>query len=567
MKIAGIELPEPLEEAVRSCRRHFIAVGVFSALINLLYLAPALYMLQVYDRVLTTGGTTTLVFITIGLAIALVTLAALDAIRSRLLVRAGAQLNAELSPKIVEQMLTRGGRENVQAMRDFDTVRQAVASPAIAALFDLPWVPIFIVVCFLLHFWIGFLAVATIIGLLLMARHNQQLTRPTIEEATQAMAISHSSEQAAALQSGTLRGLGMIEAMGNRQLALRALGIDAQARAQFVGSRYSATSRFVRMFVQSAALGLGALLAIAGSMSAGGIIAGSILLGRALQPIDGLINGWSILTSARAALDRLSTVLRQTMEADRIRTSLPTPEGRLGVEQVGVRARDGRAILFGVTFDIQPGEVLGVIGPSGSGKTTLAKVVAGANSPDVGVVRIDGAQRNDWDPDELGRYVGYLPQEPSLFEGTIKENIARFADGQELDLDAKVIKAAKLAGVHEMILRMPQGYDTMLGPMGGGVSAGQSQRIALARALFRDPPILILDEPNAFLDGEGEAALINALREARDRGASVLLVAHRRSVLDLADRLLVIDAGKQKAIGPTKEVVRQLSSATGEAAA
>ena len=567
MQIAGIVLPKPLAEAVRACRPHFVAAAVFSALINLLYLAPALYMLQVYDRVLTSGGKMTLLFVTIALVVALVTLAALDAIRLRLLVRASARLDAILAPRILQLMLSRGGRDNVQAMRDFDTVRQATASPVVGSLFDLPWAPIFIIVCFLLHVWLGVLAIASIVLLLFIAKRHQDMTRRTVEESSRALAASHASEQAAATQAGTLRGLGMVGAMVNRQLAFRAAGINNVARTQFIGSRYTASSRFLRLFVQSAALGLGALLAVAGQMSAGAIIAGSILLGRALQPVDGLINGWSVVTSARAALARLAETLGQPMEADRIRTLLPDPAGRLDVEQIGVRGGDGRPILLGISFSTSPGEILGIIGPSGSGKTTLAKVIAGALEADVGNVRIDGAQRADWDPDALGRFVGYLPQEPSLFEGSIKENIARFHAANGGDLDAEVIAAAKLAGIHDLVLAMPQGYDTVLGPMGSGLSAGQSQRIALARALFRNPPILILDEPNAFLDADGEAALLDALRQARASGATVLLVAHRKSVLAVADRLLVIEAGKPKMLGPAKEVVARLMAPAAESAA
>ena len=567
MKIGDIVLPKPLADAVRACRPHFVAAAVFSALINLLYLAPALYMLQVYDRVLASGGKMTLLFVTLALAVALVTLAALDAIRGRLLVRASARLDSILAPRILQLMLSRGGRDNIQAMRDFDTVRQATASPVIGSLFDLPWAPIFIIVCFLLHIWIGVLAIAAIALLLFIARRHQEMTRRTVEESSRALALSHASEQAAAVQAGTLRGLGMVGAMVHRQLAFRASGINNVARTQFIGSRYTASSRFIRLFVQSAALGLGALLAIAGQMSAGAIIAGSILLGRALQPVDGLINGWSMLTSARAALARLSETLGQAMEADRIRTLLPDPAGRIDVEQVGVRGADGRPVLLGMSFSTSPGEILGIIGPSGSGKTTLAKVVAGALEADVGTVRIDGAQRSDWDQDALGRFIGYLPQEPSLFEGTIKDNIARFQPAVGGDIDAEVIAAAKLAGVHDLILLMPQGYDTMLGPMGSGLSAGQSQRIALARALFRNPPILILDEPNAFLDADGEGALLDALQQARARGATVLLVAHRKSVLAIVDRLLVIEAGKPKMLGSAKEVVARLSSPGAENAA
>lgn len=570
MRIGGIELPQPIADAVRACRPHFAAAALFSMLVSLLFLAPAIYMLQVYDRVVATGGTATLLFITIALAVALLTLAGLDAIRTRLLVRASARIDALLAPKILTRMLSQGGRDNVQAMRDLDSVRQALASPAATALLDLPWAPIFIIVCFMLHFWIGVLAVSSIVLLLLIAARHQKVTRGAMEASGRALAASHASEQSAAVYAGTLRGLGMVGAMVNRQLAQRSTGIGSQAQAQFAGSRFIATSRFLRLFVQSAALGVGALLAIAGELSAGGIIAGSILLGRALQPIDALIGGWSSLTSARAALARLADIFRQSPEAERIRTELPAPEGRLEVEQVGIRGAGGQPILAGVSFTARPGEILGIVGPSGSGKTTLAKVVAGALNPDLGTIRIDGAQRSDWDPDALGRCIGYLPQEPSLFEGSVKENISRFAgwaDAPAESVDSEAIAAAKLAGVHEMILKLPQGYDTILGPLGAGVSAGQAQRIALARALYGNPALLILDEPNAFLDAEGEAALVRAVRAVRKRGATVLLIAHRKSVLDGADRLLVMEGGRPKMLGPAKDVVVRLSPPGAESAA
>ena len=570
MRIGGLELPQPIADAVRACRPHLVAAALFSLLISILFLAPAIYMLQVYDRVITTGGTSTLLFITIALALALLTLAALDAVRTRLLARASARLDALLAPKILNRMLSQGGRENVQAMRDLDSVRQALASPAATALLDLPWAPVFILVCFMLHFWIGVLAVISIILLLLIAAKHQQVTRSAMDSSGRALAASHSSEQSAAAYYGALRGLGMVGAMSNRQLAQRSTGIGHLAQAQFVGSRFTAASRFLRLFVQSAALGVGALLAIAGELSAGGIIAGSILLGRALQPIDALIGGWAALTAARASLARLSETLGQPFDAERIRTALPQPEGRLEVEQVGVRSPDGRPILLGVSFTAAPGEILGIVGPSGSGKTTLAKVVAGAIAPDLGVVRIDGAQRADWEPDALGRYIGYLPQEPSLFEGTVKENISRFEtwrSGVGEDIDDEAVAAAKLAGVHDLILKLPQGYDTMLGPLGAGVSAGQAQRIALARALYRSPTLLILDEPNAFLDAEGEAALARTVRETRKRGATVLLIAHRKSILEGADRLLVMEAGRPKMLGPAKDVVVRLSPPGAESAA
>jgi ATP-binding cassette subfamily C protein len=319
------------------------------------------------------------------------------------------------------------------------------------------------------------------------------------------------------------------------------------------------------MFVQSVSLGLGALLAIAGYVSAGSIIAASIVISRALQPVDALIGGWPTLTAARAALARLSEIMAGA-PADRIYTRLPEPEGRLDVEQVGVRGPDGNAILFGVSFRLQPGELLGIIGPSGAGKTTLAKVIAGAIPADAGNVRVDGAKLADWDQDELARHIGFLPQEGTLFEGTVKENISRFAGVVGPEIDEAVVAAAKSAGVHELILKLPHGYDTRLGPLGHGLSSGQAQRVALARALYGNPALLILDEPNAFLDGEGEAALLKSVAAALKRNAAVIMIAHRRSVLKDASHLLVLESGRQMLNGPANEVAARLASPAKERA-
>ena len=563
LNLAGLTLPKPLADAFRSCRPHFVAAAGFSLLVNLLFLAPSLYMLQVYDRVVSTGGKTTLLFITLALGIALLTLASLDAIRSRLMVRASVRLENQLAPLILNRMMSVGGAANGQAMRDLDTVRQTIASPIANAIFDAPFAPIFIIVAFLLHFWIGMLAIASILLLLVLAWRNQLATRKSLEGATLLLAQSHASQQAASVQAQTVRALGMTGAMVSRQIALRSDGLGKLVESQFDGSRFAAGSRFLRMFVQSAALGLGALLAIAGYISSGAIVAASILLGRALQPAEVLIGGWSTLSSARVALARLADVLAIPDDSTRVRTSLPKPEGRLKVEGVGVRRPDGLPILAGISFGASPGEITGVIGPSGSGKSTLAKVIAGAIVPEAGTVRIDGAQRQDWPTDELGHHFGYLPQESSLFEGSIKDNVSRFArwsPGQAGDIDSMAVAAAKLAGVHDLILQLPQGYDTRLGPGGAGLSAGQAQRVALARALYGDPAILVLDEPNTFLDAEGETALIEAMKKARDRKATILIVAHRRSVLEIADHLLVLEGGRPTMFGPSKDVVARLSA-------
>lgn len=561
MKIAGIELPPLLASAARQCRAHVLWAAGFSLLINLLFLAPAIYMLQVYDRVVPTGGIATLMFITIALAIALVSLSGLDAIRLRLMVRAGMRLDKLLIPRLLRQTLM-SGAGGAQSVRDFDTVRTTLASPATIALFDVPWLPVFIAVGFLLHFWIGILAIVAAMAMFALAWTNQRITRPVIEEATANLAASHSWTQSAAYHGETVRALGMTSRIVELGLRKRSAAVARLAQSQFAGTRFTAAGRFLRLFVQSAALGLGALLAVEGQISSGTIIASSIIVGRALQPVDSVIAGWSSLMAARAALARLSKALESQPIEDPVRTHLPAPTGRLSLNQVGLRAVDGRPILFGVTLEVAPGEVLALIGPSGSGKTSLAKVLVGAASPTVGEVRIDGAKLSDWDQDELGRYIGYMPQQPSLLEGTIRDNICRFEERADRGaVDSEVVAAAKLAGVHDMILHLPNGYETLLGAGGGGVSSGQGQRIALARAVYGRPALVVLDEPNSWLDAQGDCALAEAVKAIRAGGSAVVIAAHRKSILDYADRVLVLDAGRPRLLGDTKKVIAQLVSA------
>ena len=562
MKIAGIEAPPAIAAALRECRQHFAAAAAFSLMINILYLAPTLYMLQVYDRVVPTGGKTTLLFVTIALALALVSLSLLDMTRNRLFVRVGERVDALIAPQILRHLVATDSASTGQAMRDFDSIRAALSSPAVAALFDAPWTPLFLAVAFMLHFWIGMLAIAASLVLVTLAWFNQRATARNMEAATSAMAAAHSSQEAVAVHGSTVKALGMTRAMVDRQLGHRRTALANMVHAQFAGGRLSAASRFVRLYVQSVALGLGALLAIDGKISAGAIIASSVLLSRALQPIESIIGAWSSLGSARAAARRLSRSL-ENLDEPRTFTALPEPKGLIEVADVGLRGRDGRPILLGVTFSVVPGSVLGIVGPSGSGKTTLGKIIVGATQPTIGTVRVDGARLADWEQDELGQHVGYMPQEPSLFEGTVKENIARFTtaatDEERKRVDEAVVAAAQAAGVHEMILQLPQGYDTPLGLMGAGLSAGQAQRVALARALFGDPALLVLDEPNAFLDQSGEAALMTAITRARARHATVIVIAHRRGVLEAADRLLVLEEGRVKLVGPAAEVVARLT--------
>jgi ATP-binding cassette subfamily C protein len=423
---------------------------------------------------------------------------------------------------------------------------------------DLPWVPMFVIVAFLVHWSIGVLALLAAALVAALAWRNQDATRPAMEDATKQMAAAQIWTQSAGAHAEAVRSLGMTGSVVEKAFAQRREAIEGLIGAQFSGSSYTAASRFVRLFVQSLGLGLGALLAIDGKISSGAIIAASIIIGRALQPVDAVIAGWSSLASARAALHRLSV----NLGAERLhfeRTRLPPPSGKLSLDQVALKAGDGRPILFGITVEVEPGQVLAVIGPSGSGKTSLLKIMSGAIPATVGTVRIDGAQYSDWDSDELGSHVGYLPQQPSLLEGTIRDNICRFSTSVAREAtDAAVVEAAIQAGVHELILQLPNGYDTVVAPMGSSLSAGQAQRIALARALYGAPSLIVLDEPNAWLDSDGEAALARAVKEIKGRRAAVVIAAHRRSVLEYADRVLVLDSGRPRLLGETSKVLARL---------
>ncbi len=544
--------------------------ALFSALINILYLAPTIYMLQVYDRVMQSGSTLTLLYLTVVAAGALGTLCALDAVRQRLLVRAGLRLDRLLSTRILDSLLTRlssGPGANVikQVMRDFDTFRQAMAGPAAMALFDAPWTPIYVFVAFMLSWKLGLLTVVGAGVLLTVSVLNQRATKARLQTATQANSIAYMTQEAVTQNAETVRALGMRRAMVTRQEAERRVGLDLSAEAQFLGSKYASWTKFLRLFLQSCALGMGALLAINHEISAGSIIAASVLMTRALQPIEQVVGSWSLIMQSRSAFENLCRLFRETDSDAPPRTRLPAPAGRLQAERIVTRLPGGgaEALLKNVSFVLNPGEMLGVIGPSGAGKTTLARVLAGAISADLGTVRIDGANTADWDPDNLARYIGYLPQDSGLMAGTIKENICRFSNwtgADPDDIDRLAIEAAQAAGIHDMILRMPQGYDTRLGLNGAGLSAGQSQRVALARAVYGSPSLLVLDEPNSHLDAVGEAALLRCLSEAKARGAAIVVVAHRAGILNVVDQLLLLQDGVVTQWGPRADVHAYLSA-------
>ncbi len=556
---------ELIASALRACRRHFIGVAAFSALLNLLVLVPMLYMLQIYDRVIPTRGGLTLFFLTLVLLLGLITLALLDFVRSRLLVRASIRLDRQLAGLLLDTSLARRDKTfdavARQSMREFDTLRQTLTGPAIIALCDAPWSPIYILVCLVIHPFIGLLVLVGAALLAIIAYRNQQIIGEPLQRANEAAARAYASQEQVLAGAENVRALGMRRAMVRRHLAERNLMTAQQTFASLASSRYVTISKFLRLALQSLALGLGAWLAINNSISAGAVFAASILAGRALQPVEQLLSSWRSVVQARSAYEKLNSLLG-AREAETALTQLPPPEGRLDAKQLWVAKPSGDgAILANVSVELKPGEVIAVVGPSGAGKSTLLRLLAGAGRPDRGIIRIDHANMLDWDPERLAPFIGYLPQDVSLFAGTVKENIARFQqepDADMGDVDARVIAAAKYCQAHELILGLPNGYDSPLGWGGRGLSAGQAQRIALARALYGDPPVVLLDEPNAHLDATGENQLIETLVALRSRNAGVIIVAHRMGVLGAVDQILVMRDGQVEAFGARDEIIARL---------
>lgn len=559
---------ESLAVALRACRRHFLAVAIFSALLNLLFLVPMLYMLQVYDRVIPTRGGLTLFFLTLVLLFGLITLAMLDFVRTRLLVRASIRLDRQLAGLLLDTTLARRDKTfdavARQAMREFDTLRQALTGPAIIAFCDAPWCPIYIIVCLVIHPLIGLLVLAGAGMLGFVAYRNQRTTGEPLQRANEAAARAYASQEQVLAGAENVRALGMRQAMVRRHLAERGSMMEQQTYASFASSRYVTISKFLRLALQSLALGLGAWLAIHNSISGGAVFAASFLAGRALQPIEQLLGSWRTVIQAKSAYEKLNSLLA-ARETEIALTQLPPPEGRMDVEQLWVSnaAGDG-AILANISFKLMPGEIIAVVGPSGAGKSTLLRMLSGAGRPDRGTIRIDHASMLDWDPERLAPYMGYLPQDVSLFAGTVKENIARFqggADSEAGEIDAKAIAAAKFCQAHELILGLPNGYDSLLGWGGRGLSAGQAQRIGLARALYGEPPIILLDEPNSHLDATGEGQLIETLVALKRRKAGVLVVAHRMGVLAAVDKILVLREGQIEAFGARDEIIARIAGA------
>lgn len=558
-------VPSSSNEILRALRRFrsgFVHVGVFSAVINLLMLAPALYMLQVYDRVLGSGNAMTLLMLTLMIVGLLALMGILDWVRSLMLIRLGAQLDVHLSRRVFsatfEANLHDPRQRNVQPLNDLTHLRQFATGSGLFALFDAPWFPLYLAVIFGFSPWLGMLALTGAVLLLVLAWLNRRLCSAPLGEAGRLAIVA--SEQAGA----NLRQADAIEAMGMLG-ALQARWLDVHCgflRQHNLGSEraavFSAWSRYVRLGLQSLVLGLGAWLVLDAQISAGMMIAGSLLMGRVLAPIDQLLGVWPQWNSARQAYERLRTLL-EAYPARALAMPLPPPIGAVAVERLGACAPGSRIpCLAELTFSVPAGQMLGVLGASGSGKSTLARLLAGVGTPQAGKVRLDGADLQQWDKAALGPHLGYLPQDVQLFAGSVAQNIARFAAGDP----PAVVEAARLAGVHELILQLPQGYDTLLGDAGTGLSGGQKQRIGLARAFYGLPALIVLDEPDANLDDTGQRALLSAITRLRALQRTLVVITHKVTLLNDVNLLLVLHGGRIKAFGPPADVLRELQPPT-----
>jgi len=546
----------------------FVAAGVFSFFMNMLLLTPSLYMLQVYDRVLGSRSEETLWFITLLLVVALLVMGAMELVRSRLLVRANNAIDAQLAPYLLQKMAEGAtspeGNQYSHGLKDLNAIKSFLTGTGILAMFDAPWMPIAMLILWYMHFYLFLVALVGALLMVALTILNEYLTRKPLEEANSAGRAAGRHVEIALRNAEVVNAMGMLKGVARRWAGLNDLVIALQSKASNRAGTVSGVTKFVRQAIQSLGLGVGAYIVLREpTFTPGMMIAGTIVLGKALGPIELLIGGWKGFQEARIAYSRLDAFLKaQRLEIEPM--ELPAPTGQIALEKVsfGIRSTN-KVIIKDISFGLAAGDCLGIIGPSAAGKSTLARLLVGVWKPLQGTIRLDGADMNSWTPERLGPYIGYLPQDIELFAGTIADNIARL---EEPDAD-KVIRAAQLAGLHEMILRMPKGYDTYIGEQGAVLSGGQRQRIGLARALYGDPKLVVLDEPNASLDTEGEQALLMAMAYLKRMGTTVVVITHKVSLLSNVDKLLVMQDGALAVFGPRDGVLQHLAQQQQKAAA
>lgn len=549
-----------LRAARRDSRGLIVSAFVFSVVVNILMLTGPLYMLQVYDRVLGSRSEATLVALSVLVVFLFIAMGVLDHARGRVMARIGASFQAKLDRRVFEAALRRSQQAPsdaaaTAAQRDLEAVQRLWASPVLLALFDIPWTPLFIAAIFIFHPWMGWLAIGGGVILVITTIMNQRLTKVPLNRANNATIAAERISDNLKAEAEVVQALGMQSAGFDRWQKARGAALTQSLAAADMGGTFSILTKTFRLFLQSAMLGLGAWLVLRGELSAGAMIAGSILMGRALAPIEMAVGQWAVVQRAQEGWGRLAELFTR-MPQEQPRTQLPRPKADLEAQNLTVvPPGESYATLRMVNFRLEPGQALGVIGPSGSGKSTLARALIGAWRPAGGKVRLDSASLDQYEPDVLGSYIGYLPQRVTLFEGTIAENIARL-QGQPDGL--KVVEAAKKAAAHDMIVKLPDGYDTRVSALGGRLSGGQIQRIGLARAMYGDPVIMVLDEPNSNLDNEGSIALNLAIRSMKAAGCAILIMAHRPAAIQECDLLMVMEEGPRRAFGPRDQVLRDM---------
>jgi ATP-binding cassette subfamily C protein EexD len=549
-----------LLEALRAVKQHFIYAGTFSAAVNILQLTPIMYMLNVYDRVMSSGSIPTLGTLTVLLVTLLMALGGFEWVRSYILVAAGNKLDMLLRERIFNATFkialnSPTGKNSAQPINDLHGLRQFLTGNGIFAFFDAPWFPFYLLIMFLFHFWFGFIAIVAVIGMVALAYYNELATTQRLKEANNQANLNTANINSSLRNAEVIEAMGMTGTVRDKLQEQGDKVLQLQTEASKLAGKLTAISKTFRMTMQSLALGLGALLAIEQEISPGMVIAGSLLLGRALAPIDLMVATWKNFSTARSQYERLNNMLT-TLPKEPKRMSLPDPEGALSVENVFVAPPGSRLpVLKGINLKLAPGEVLGIIGPSASGKSSLARAILGVWPVYNGSVRLDGADISTWNRVELGPHIGYLPQDIELFDGSISDNICRFGDSDpEL-----IVAAAKMAGVHDMILRQPDGYNTVIGAAGGALSGGQRQRIGLARAIYGSPKLLVLDEPNSNLDDQGEKELVAAIQRIKATGCTIIIISHRTMILSTVDKLLLLKDGTQVNFGPRDQVLQALS--------
>ncbi|TDK29673.1 type I secretion system permease/ATPase [Rhizobium deserti] len=550
-----------LDDASRQIRSVFVLTGVFSSAINLMMLASPIYMLQVYDRVLTTGRMETLVLLSVLMAGALAVFGILDALRGLVNARTAIWLTTKLSPVLlaggVRARLV-GDNAGTQPLRDLAQCQSFLSSQAFIALFDAPWTVAFLIMIWLLHPVLGIFATGSALFLILVGALNELMTRSGTHTSNTAQIAALQQADMMFRNAEVVRAMGMMGSLSARWGQVNDAYLGSSLKVAERSALIIGFAKFSRYLVQSSALGIGAFLVISGETTGGAMIASSILLGRMLGPIEHILGGWRSITAARIAYGRLKARL-QEVPPEQVRTRLPRPYGHVALQNVTCSLPGTRTpVLNNVSFNIVPGEALAVIGPSASGKSTLCRLLTGVLAPTDGVIRLDGTNLQHWRNDQLGAAIGYLPQDVELFAGTIRDNIARMQDAE----DSQIVQAAMLAHAHELIQRLPQGYETSIGDAGARLSGGQRQRIGLARAVFGDPKLIILDEPNANLDQAGENALAATIRDLKQAGVALLIVGHRPSTLAQADKLLLLKEGKVELYGTREEVIGRLRLAS-----